>query len=530
MRHNGRDPSAANRWCLMALLPALLYILAAACGGGGATASSPITEAPATAAPGQPVTPSSPGSSLAIQFTLNEARTTRAGVYASDGSLVRTLWRGERLHAGSVLRSWDQHDDQGLALAHGEYTVKVVHHDLRYVWEGVIGNTSSQAGAPVLHRACQVPASLAPLGSRMHYAVGYNEGQSGLHGFDLAQPQMKRSAAALVDPFVAAVMVATDGQRLYWANTGGLAKKSFIAAYDLPSGAPLVFVAGGATCLNRFPDGITCYPPQHDHSVLGLSDTLDSLPTGLSVQRQGQLLAVAYAGDAAVLAATITGLINPLAIAVDPQDGDSVWIAEGGSRQQLRRFDSAGTPRQTLGRNGGMAGSAQVAPDRLCFALSPTQEQSALAIDDGGALWVVDSGNNRLLKFSRGGQLAATLAYLPAVYVSSVDAGNPTRVFANFLEFAIDPARPLSDPLAWTLVRNWLPAVPAGLRDSETGNRAWGGFRTVQTLANGCTYGLLQVAGQPVLVELAADGSLRPSTALRRPASGETAAALYENG
>ena len=83
---------------------------------------------------------------LDFQFTLTAPRTTSAGVYAADGTLVRTLWRGEPLLSGTHSRSWNLHDDAGGVAPTGTHTVKVVHHNVRYRWDGVVGSTSAQAG------------------------------------------------------------------------------------------------------------------------------------------------------------------------------------------------------------------------------------------------------------------------------------------------------------------------------------------------------------------------------------------------
>jgi hypothetical protein len=586
----------------MAMAVAAVCVGLGACGGGagGATdstaaasstasaaAAAPTTNAtaapPTLARPTQATSGSSEASVAGIlfSFTLPSAQTTSAGVYAGDGTLVRTLWRGQAMAAGLASASWDQRDDSGALVAPGAYQIKVAHHQMQYVWEGVIGNTSAQAGAAVLHKGYLEPTSLASAGGQMFYAVGYNEGQSGINGFALSNPQLNQSPVRLVDAFVAANMIATDGNRLYWVNAGGVAASSFVAAFDVASGAQSVFSAGTPVCLNLMADGQTCYAAQSYQSVLELRRNLASPPSGIAVQANGPVLAVAYGGDGAVrlydktsgqllqvlplqlnagasnqiamapggdlwvisgtglqrytnlattptLAATISGLAHPLAVTVDPQDDGTVWVADGGAHQQLERFDAQGRLQQTLGLAGGCNNQVQVSKQRLCFMTTPGQEQTTIAVDATHALWVMDSANNRMLQWS-GGSVTAQIAYLPAVYAAATDTGNPTRVFANYLEFAVDYSKPLSDPASWTLVRNWLPTLPASLVDDNSANRTFGGFTTVLTMTNGRTYAMLNVSGQTVLVELTTAG-VRAVRTWPAASGGQTAPVLYENG
>ena len=571
-------------------------------GGGGETAAAVSAPAPApstgqgttsafptqtSAAP----TPAAALNGLSFQFTLTAARTTSAGIYGPDGTLVRTLWRGQRFAAGVHSGTWDQRDDNGQLMPSGPYTIKIVHHDIQYVWEGAIGNTSARAGAAVLHRSYRGPTSFASIAGGMLYAVGYNEAQSAVNGFSLANPQLNQSPVRVVDLFVSPDMIAADSQRVYWTNTGlGMSKDTFVAARDIASNAQSMFTAGTPVCLAMMADGKTCYADQTYASVLDLR-TDNTLPaTGIAVQATGNILAVAYgAGNAIhlfdknsgqllstlsvslntgvlnqiamspsgdlwvlsgttalrytqlattpVVAATITALVKPLAIAVDPHDDNGVWIADGGTSEQVKRFDAAGVAHQAIGRAGGVGTQTAISSDGLNFMLSPGHERTMVGIDDTHAVWVLDTATNRMLKFAADGTPADQIAYLATSYTTSTDAGNPTRVFANFLEFSVDYSKGLNDPAAWKLVRNWLTAVPPGLQVPEGGdpvyvsaNWGWTGFRTVVTLSNGRTYALLGMAEKNALVELMADGSVRFIGWLRDAGAGETRVVLYENG
>ena len=519
-----------------------------------------------------------------FSFELPETATTSAGVYDVEGRLLRTLWRGERLPAGRQNPQWDGADDQGQPLPPGRYEVRVVHHQVTYHWEGVIGNSSLEFGGSRLHKAFLPPSSLAAIDDRLLYAVGYNEAQSGLHGLRLAEPRINIRPAKITDPFAAVALVAADARRVYWANTGGLSKTSFVAAIDGASGAPLPFAEGRDICLNRRPDGQNCYPDQDYKRVIGIETDAAWAPTGLAVQRNGRLLAVAHGGqnlirfydkssglllrtlgvalqaeatnqiafspagdlwvisgsrvlrysqvDSAnpVVAAQIGGLHKPLAVTVGHSE-DAVWVADGGTRQQVRRTNRQGQTLASVGRMGGNQRDSLAAVNRLCFSGAAGVERTGLAVAADQSLWIIDTCNNRLVRLQANGRIDAPVAYLPAVYSSTVDLTDPRRVFANFLEFEVDTELPLAPGgVSWVLRRNWLPSLPSALKDSQAHNLGFGGLITVVTLRNGRTYGMLAANNRHHLVELPASGPMRLLQTLPAPAEGVSVPVLFDNG
>ncbi len=519
-------------------------------------------------------------------FTLPRSATTSAGVYDLQGRLLRTLWRAEPLPAGAQRRTWDGRDDQGQPVPPADVEFRLIHHRVAYVWEGVIGNSSTAAGGPSVHRSFLPPTSIVPVAGRIYYAVGYNEGQPGIHGFAPGTPQVDTRPLTSTDPFVSYAMLASDGVRMYWANTGGLSHSSFIGALDLSTSARAVFTAGAPVCLNFRPDGKTCYPDQTYASVIDLHTEAGDAPTGLAVQRRGRLLAVAHggqnrirlfdkasgalvreiavrlqpkalnqlamspAGDLWVIsgrtvlrytdldgeprvAATISALERPLALGTAEAGDDGVWVADGGASQQLKQFDREGQAAQVIGVALGYGSDPTVSGDKLFFGATRDQERTAVGVSADGSVWVVDTQNNRMLRFRAGAPAGARsdqhIAYLPASYAATVDHGNPRRVFANFLEFDVDGHAPLQAG-SWKLVRNWLAALPAALTDEHTANSGFGGLASVETLANGRTYGMLSARGRQTLVELPASGPLRVVKPLAAPMPRMSAKVLYEPG
>jgi hypothetical protein len=426
------------------------------------------------------------------------------------------------------------------------------------------------------------PTSIAIAANEAHYAVGYNEGGVGMHGFRLSNPQLDMPVGH-PDPFSAWSFVTTDGRTIYWANTGGLSKTSFVIASDPSGGKFAPFSSGQRICLQNL--STHCYPPQDYSGVLDVSQDADSAPTGLAVQTHGNVLAVAHgrkgivrlfnkesgaflssfnipvsadasnqlaisangdlwviAGATAVryarlesvpmVAASINGLSHPLAVATDPNNDDIVLIADGGSSQQVKAFDRTGRSLWTYGDAGGNANDPRVSATSLWFYFDSTSERSALAVSPDGSFWIVDTCNDRMLHIGRDRSYIEQIAYVPASYSATVDADQPSRIFSNYLEFDVRPGEPLvpGPKVHWTLVRNWLAALPSAARTAPARNGGFTGLQTVVTLRNRRTYALTAVQHEQVLLELPRLGPARIVKTLTAPNGADTPTVLYENG
>ena len=519
-------------------------------------------------------------------------------VYNAQGTKVRSIYTNTQLAAGTYSSTWDGKNDSGVAQAAGTYTFRLFRSSMNYVWEGVIGNTSASFDGTQVHTSLYPASSIAINGSEAFLGLGYNEQQPMLSGFSLSSPQQAVRRFASSDPFSAASLVAADDNTVYWANTGGVSGlTSFVGAYSRANNLPQAFASGQAVCLQTQASGV-CYPGQSYSSVIDVlsassaGDQAMKVATGLAVQRSGNLLVVAHgglgkvrvfnkvtgvqlnefavgmvprklnqialtaAGDLWIISGsvvqrytniatspalnmTLSGLAAPLALAAEEAGNDNggVWVADGGSNQQLRHFDVNGNPGSAagdvVGTAGGYASSPVVASNKLCFK-GYGSERTALALDASGNRWVLDTCNNRLLRFAAGAASADTqVAYLPAHYTATVDHGNSGRVFANYLEFRNDSTRASAlqaGGAAWPLVRNWVGGLPAELTDASSYNGGFGGFTSVETLSNSRTYALLNVNGRQALAELPSSGAARYIKLLDQPLTGATNWTLFENG
>jgi len=110
---------------------------------------------------------------LQFSFNLPQASVTSAGVYnTSTGALIRTLWSNIQYQQGTNYGVWDGNNDSGTAVPTGSnYEIKLIYHNVQYVFQGMVGNTSaSQSGVNVYHSFGKI-YDMSIAGSAAYYTL-----------------------------------------------------------------------------------------------------------------------------------------------------------------------------------------------------------------------------------------------------------------------------------------------------------------------------------------------------------------------
>ncbi|MCE0523321.1 MAG: Ig-like domain-containing protein [Methylacidiphilales bacterium] len=500
---------------------------------------------------------------LQFSFNLPQASITSAGVYnTSTGALIRTLWNNVQYQSGTNDGVWDGKDDNGNVVAAGSaYQIKLIYHNVQYVWEGTIGNTSANESGRHVYRSFLTPQDMSISGGLAFYTVGYNEAQNPYHNFVIGSPQVPNEInQGFTDGNSSIQYVTSDGTRSYWAKcTGGMsASDTYIVAINTSDSSFYAFPQGTK------PTGSNqCYAYT---SVVDFDATANQVnaATGLAVQQNGNDLFVShgnlnvvrvfdkvqgnllgsfavtnpgalhttangdvwvasdsatpvvqrytFANGKATLDQTISGLVDPVGLGVSADDS-LLLVADGGTSQQIKAFNnSSDAPVWTYGLAGGMAANGpNVVPN--CFDFS---SHSSIAFQADNTFWIRDAGNSgRFVHFSINGNTLTyieQIAYTGASYQSTVDLTDPTRVFNLFLEYSVNYALPVGGTNgSWSLVRNWAYGLPNDTNHNYVGYG--NGWTNVVTLSNGHTYGFLTnfVTGNLDLFELPASGPARPT-------------------
>lgn len=447
------------------------------------------------------------GPSINFTFSLDTAYSTSAGAFTPDGRLVRTIWRNVRYPSGTFSSTWDGTDDSGNPVAGGNYQIRVLYHNVKYDWDGVVGNTSFTHVGDHLWRSfftLNAVGSLAVSGTTAFLTTGYVEQQARAKRFDTSDPQTP-SDAVFTNQEVGWTLVATDGVRYYLANTGDLTDRyssTFVAGYNVGDGSDAPFSAGthvitSTPTVTEFQGAVDV--SQKDTSGSAVSDPAFlalNAATGLAVQKSGSLLAVAHGplnvvrlfskttgtpvgtisitnpgalafdangslwvlsgttakryvnvGSSPSVAATVTGLSRPINIATHPTNANIVLIADGGTSQQVKAFNASGGGLWTYGLAGGYDTNGPTVANNV---FGWTGGRAGLAIQSDGSFWIIDGATNRILHYSSARAYLGQAAFAPGCYCSSADDNNPTRVFVGFLEYSVDYSKALQpgDPTA----------------------------------------------------------------------------------
>ncbi|WCT13846.1 hypothetical protein [Mucilaginibacter jinjuensis] len=467
------------------------------------------------------------GANRTFSFSLAQGAKTSAGVFAKDSTLIRTLWSGTYFDAGHHSADWDGKDDEGLPAKPGTYIVKVLSNNVKYKWEGVIGNTSDSLSGPSVMHSMDALNSIAIANGVAYYTTHYNEQNTATFKFNVDNPYSKQ---AILNKGITALFVATDGKTVYWAgNDANIDSNSFVYGTYCSNDAEANFEFGqivktkyartfqsAIDVIKKNGSTITGLAVQTRSSFLFVThqklNTIDVLnktngfivksvhidsPGLITIDNDNNLwlrynakgrrvigkFKVGKDGDLINTNIVIQNIENPVAMAVSP-DNRILLVADAGNSQQLKAFDiSNAALKWTYGKKGGYYETPDVSNDKFYFSDKRGEFSSTIAFEANGSFWVEDAGNCRLQHYSNNLTFINNLMFLSRSYSMAVDFNNPTRIFSDYLEFKIDYTKPLKPRNnSWTLVKNWGANIPASLDDK------YKRMHSVVTLNNGHTY------------------------------------------
>ena len=332
---------------------------------------------------------------ITFNFTLPAAYTTSAAVYDSNHHLIKTLWRKVAYAAGAQQAVWDGTKDDGTTAPAGSYTVKVLYHNVNYVWEGVIGNTdtsftSVKTGGDMVWHGDALISDIAINGTNLFFAMGYAEGDANASRATTSAPNTPKQMVFvdnIADAAVQFVFTATDGTWTYFANANdGFSNASCIMAYSVANNSEQVFTNG--VSFQAIGWGAT-YNNVIDLTPAGPNNTSVNPPTGLAVQQTGSILAVAHGGANEVrlfdkrggqLLGSISST-NPGKIAFHPTTND-LWVITGTTVKRYTAAQVAGVHSNGVILTAAATISGLTSP--LAVAVDPRSGVDLVLVTDGG--------------------------------------------------------------------------------------------------------------------------------------------------
>ena len=492
-----------------------------------------------------------------FSFTLPNSARTSAGVYKSDGTLVKTLWNGVSYNAGTYTQTWDGTDDVGVKVSNATYTVKILSNNVKYEWEGTIGNNSAAATGITKHRAFQGMYGMSISGNNAYYCTNYNEGWTSSLKFNTTTPFACTRILETFETSHCTSALAADSKFVYWGGVDSFdPENSFVFATNVSDDKEVINFSSGIAIKTHFGkkfvssiDNVRSSTAlisamavqkngnylfvarKKDNTIRVVNKTTGALvrtltfttPRGLAIDGDNNLWVIhgtnlvqkfAIQNDGTLSAARVTlNVIDPMAIAVSP-DNSTVAVCDGGSSEQVKAFSvSTGASSWVLGQAGGYTSDPNVNDYKFFFVDRNKGVNNTfttfIAFAPDGSFWVGDGGNYRAQHYSSSRTFIDRIMYLPHSYSVAVDRNDPTKVFNEYMEFKIDYSKPLApNNGSWTLVRNYRATLPQNyykdfIRDI---------FKSLITLSNGRTYAMLtKTTGdyKTTLVELPVNAPMR---------------------
>lgn len=251
---------------------------------------------------------------ISFSFTLDEPCKTSAGVFTTNGTLVRTLWSKVRYYApGTYSAVWDGLEDSFDGISNkapaGTYQIRLLQHNTEYVWDGAIGNSSAEVSGPTVHFGYWPIRDMAISGTNAFYVSAYDEGKYNFRNFLTTDPQHVRMAWYWVATNNSVISkpgeysdlnwrwVAADSNWVYFAcsgtpnpanpSTNKYVYPGCIVACQVGDNSPAYFT-NGVLITNNGPNS-----PLPNGIYVGTQTNL----SGLTVQQNGNLLAVSVTLD-----------------------------------------------------------------------------------------------------------------------------------------------------------------------------------------------------------------------------------------
>ena len=381
-----------------------------------------------------------------------------AGVYDKKGRLVRTLWNNvpKTEAVPKEQPSWDGLNDDEKKASKGNYDIKITTNNIKYEWEGVVGNTTNDfSGTKFNIGSYARMLDMAVEGKYGYITLGYNEGEDKPSSLkiDLSHPYQRVELDAL-NPFnrgQESYCVVSDGETVYW---GGLDSYSpnqsqwFVFGTKVKDDSFRIFPVGSSY---RPPSGSKTFP-----SIIASVKDKNATITGMAVQRTGDYLYVAhkdlneikvYNKKSGKLLHSLTNFENPFRLFIDTNGKGDLWIAHkagvekfkiasdghlkktgviipnknalglsgehngktisiiDGKDQQIKTYQTAnGQLVKAFGQQGGYKNSPEVYDDKFYFGDAQNNFQPHLGItfatyEADGSIWINDTWNHRVQHF-----------------------------------------------------------------------------------------------------------------------------------
>lgn len=405
-------------------------------------------------------------------YVLSSACNTSAGIYLLDGTLVRTLWTNKKQNAGTYTLNWDGKDDYGITVTL-PVQKKVISQSITDTWYKHIGNSSSPTALRHdRHRGLRGIFDVVEFNGFLYYCTGLPEGESTTK----KTPLNNLTSVTQVMPTEhgninqGTFFLATDGVKVFHGGTDAYNNAlNFVYATDI-NDQEVLFSSGEEV--------IMTYGRTYSKAI-GVNRDSNAI-TGLAV---GNYLYVSYKTGVAVINKVTGALIslqnyNLKDICIDGGflygiSGNNVnkfSIASNGLLSYLSTSTYTKTP---------IAISVVGGVIEISYGINDFNQYFLRGFITKGANGTWYAEETQVVRKLNGVQ-NGNISYVPMVYNVCVDRNNPTRVFANWIEYSVNYT-----DMSWRIVKNWYPRLTAPYLPLNADNYNVRGFAPMEVVTVG---------------------------------------------
>lgn len=480
-----------------------------------------------------------------------------AGLYSTGGILLKNIFSLQSETAGKHTHYFTLIDNDGNAIAPGNFVIKVSSNNNVYKWLGTLYNNSDSLSGTHVWRGGTPISDMWPHGTKVNIVQSFSENAPAEGGFDTAHARIMINYQAYSTTYAGGLFVCGNGTYRFIASKDYQGAHNFVhaenASNDLPAtltswtsftGTPPQINYAKVGDLNALGNtgvisgmavqqghnGFLCIAHKNQN-VINIFKTSDgsgsfvtsfsiAAPTNLAFDGDGFLWIAQgttwtkYAINLATGALTSTGISISGFSRIAGADilGSKMLIEDAGTHQVVKEYDESTLALLwTTGTVGGYSTSPTVTNTKFYLEDLRGQYLTYVRFMSNGTWWIGDTGNNRALHFDALGNYIESIAFFTEytslntgvqngiTYNLNVVQNEPTNVFQDFLEFQIDYSQPFSS--SYKLKNNWGYALAANWHNTGT-------ITAIDSMTNGRRYAIVtQLSGNnSFMTELATTG------------------------
>lgn len=495
-----------------------------------------------------------------FSYTLaKDYKNVSVGLYDAAGThLVKTIFSLLSEKAGTHKHYFNLTDDDGNAIAPGNYQVKISCNNNTYTWLGTLGNNSDSTSGRNAWRGGTPLSDIWQTGTKIYAGMSFSEIANAQVKFDTTAARVMIPYKPFATTYAGSLFVCGNGTYRFWGGkdyqgghnfiTGELVSNDAAASLSswtsfvgtppqsnypkvgdlnaagntgVISGMAVEYGSSGYLYVSHFHQNLINVYKTSDGTGAFVRSISIAAPTNLEFETDGFLwiaqgttvtkYTVNSDGSLTTTGIVISGFSRVAGLSIL---GGNMLVLDAGTQQVVKEYNTTTHSLiRTVGTVGGYSSSPTVTNTKFYIEDQRGQYITFVRFCSNGTWWIGDTGNNRALHFDALGNYIESIAYFSEytslstgvqngiTYNLNIVQNENTNVFQDFLEYQIDYSQPFAFGTGYTLKNNWGYNLPASWHNTQT-------ITAIDSMSNGRRYAILTQlgGGNSYMAELTSTG------------------------